>query len=102
MTDQAEEKEEKTAECQIQFEGWDWKNVVTVKSTTGKVISFSTNGNWHLMPEEFKKKMRDISLSWERGNLPDFIEQDRRGKKIVKVFTYTEMKLMLQFSQSNN
>jgi len=44
----------KTAEVTVSFQGYDWQNVFTMRSPTGREVSLRCNGKWNEMSEELR------------------------------------------------
>lgn len=49
----------KTAICKITFDGWDWRNLITVTSPTGKTINM--RADWH---KTISEEVRECFTRW--------------------------------------
>lgn len=58
----------KNALCEISFEGWDWKNILTVRSTiTGNVKTIRCNGKWNQFSPELNIILKKIQVEkWNK------------------------------------
>ena len=45
---------DKSFKCRVKFEGYDWKNILSIKSPTGNQINICCNGKWERMSPEFR------------------------------------------------
>jgi len=61
----------KTAICKVQFDGDDWKNILTVESPTGDSVTFTTNGTSNSMSVGLIKKIAEIHKQWKNGKSTD-------------------------------
>lgn len=61
----------KVEQCQINFDGNGWANVLTVISPTGNSISFTTNGKSKYMSDTLITKMGHIHKIWKDGSGTD-------------------------------
>jgi len=77
---------EKKATCQVSFDGWDWKNVFTVKSPTGKTAKIHCNGKWSSMGQELKDLIHKYEYTRKGG--PNY----KWGKFYEEELTYSMMK----------
>ena len=45
----------KTATCKVSFQGFSWRNILTVISPTGTTIALHCNGRWKKFSPELEK-----------------------------------------------
>ena len=55
----------KNAQLRVDFDGFDWKNVITFTSPTGNTITFTTNGLSGKISEDLKLIIQKAHKTWK-------------------------------------
>ena len=90
------DKMDKIAKCKVDFDGFDWRNIYTVISPTGKSIRFSPNGYWNILSSGLLKKFQEIDSDWKIGK--HYVGLGEKRFNVVE-FTYSELEEMLKLPQ---
>ena len=81
----------KTAQVRVSFDGADWRNLFTMQSPTGRVVTLHCNGKWSKMSKELRRLVNKYQFA-DAADIP-------WGTACKETVTYDMMTEVLRLSK---